>query len=571
LRLRKPLVNFTILLLALAGALRPVWAQFETRESAVGARPSEALAAGDFNRDGKLDLAEADINLQIFLGNGDGTFQSPSNYLTGTGALYVAASDFNHDGKLDLAVADLNGLYILLGNGDGTFQTPVLYATACIPLFIYPGNFNADKNLDLLVNYSSGNCPYVSVFLGNGDGTFQQTPINSTPTMEPAAVGVGDFNRDGKLDIAVAQQFGTLSQVEIMLGNGRGTFSGGQIYTVGSFPTAVTTADFRNNGKLDLAVTTLYGGTTILLGNGDGTFTQGGNLATPAGVWLLSADFNGDGKPDLAVTEQSFPAGVNVLLGNGDGTFQAPTFYLAGTEANFVSSGDFNGDHKTDLLVTDYGPGDVVVLLNTGVASFSPTTAINFPFQLVGASSPAQTVTLTNTATKLLSISSFKAAAPFSQSNNCGKKLAAGAKCEIKIAFKPQNTNTVAGTVTIMDSASSKPQVIDVTGTGTVVKLAPLKLAFGDQTVGTKSSPQAISVTNEGSTPLNFTQIYIGGTNWQDFTQTNNCPTSLKSGSACTVTVTFDPTHTGARNALVGFNDNGGASPQTVILTGTGD
>jgi hypothetical protein len=558
-----------LLALVLSGPV--ACAQFETRNTISAVPHPWSVAVGDFNHDGKLDLADADSNLQVFLGNGDGTFQNPLDYVVGTGALFVTAADLNHDGKLDLALADLNGLYILLGNGDGTFRTPVLYTTTCIPTFVTTGDFNGDHKLDLLVTYSSGNCLYVSVFLGNGDGTFQPTPINTTTSYLPVGTAVGDFNGDGKLDIAIGEQFGTLSQVEIMLGNGNGTFSPGAIYPVGSFPTDVIAADFRNNGKLDLAVATLYGYTTVLLGNGDGTFTQGQNLAAYTATWLLSADFNGDGKPDLAVTEQSFPAGVNVLLGNGDGTFQTPVFYLEGTEANFVAAGDFNGDRKTDLLVTDYAPGDLIVLLNTGVATFSPNAPVNFPFQLVGTSSPSQTVTLTNTGTKALSISSFKVTSPFQESNNCGKSLAAGAKCKIQITFKPQNTNNVTGTVTISDSASSKPQIIELSGAGTVVKLAPGKLTFGDQKVGTQSAPQTVTLSNEGTTSLTLTQIYVGGTNWRDFSETNNCPSSLNAQATCTVTVTFDPITTGARSALLEFSDNGGGSPQTVSLSGTGD
>jgi hypothetical protein len=546
-------------------------AQFETRASVLGTPTPSSIVVGDFNRDGKLDFADADNNLQIFLGNGDGTFQSPLNYLTGTGALYVSSADLNHDKKLDLVVADLNGLYVLMGNGDGTFQSPALYTTPCYPIFVTTDDFNGDRNPDLLVTYSGGNCLYVSVFLGNGDGTFQRTPINTTTLYSPSATVVGDFNRDGKLDIAVAEQFGTVSQVEIMLGDGDGTFSEGQIYSINSFPTAATVADFRNNGQLDLAVACLYGETSILLGNGDGTFTQGQGVPVYDSAWITAADFNGDGKADLAITAQSFPAGVNVALGNGDGTFQSPVFYLEGTQANFVAAGDFNGDKKTDLLVTDYAPGDVIVLLNTGVASFSPNSAINFPFQLVGISSPAQNVTLTNTGSKALSISSLKITSPFSESNTCGKGIAAGAKCTIKITFKPQNINTVAGTITISDSASAKPQVIELSGTGTVVKLAPAKLAFGVQKVGTNSTPQTVTVTNEGGTPVSVTQIYIGGTNWHDFSETNNCPSSLNAGASCAVNVTFNPITTGSRNATLDIVDNGGGSPQTVPLTGTGD
>ena len=113
----------------LAGLGAPAFAQFETRTSFPGLSNANALAVGDFNRDGKLDFADADTNLQVFLGNGDGTFEPPANYLVGTGVIFVAAADLNHDGKLDLIVANLDGLFVLLGNGDGTFQTPAVYTT----------------------------------------------------------------------------------------------------------------------------------------------------------------------------------------------------------------------------------------------------------------------------------------------------------------------------------------------------------------------------------------------------------------------------------------------------------
>jgi hypothetical protein len=546
-------------------------AQFETRSATSTGSPLSAIALGDFNHDGKIDVAAADTSLQIFLGNGDGTFGAPQNYLSDTGTIYVATADFNHDGNLDLAVADLNGLHILMGNGDGTFQTPVLYTTPCIPIYVSTGGFNGDHNLDLLVTYSGANCLYVSVFLGNEDGTFKSAPINTATSYSPSGVAAGDFNGDSKIDLAVGEQFGTLSQVEILLGNGDATFTSSQVYPVGSYPVSATAADFRKNGKLDLAVATLYGGITILLGNGNGTFTPGTTLDLAECESVLSADLNGDGKLDLVVTELSFPAGINTLMGNGDGTFQSPMFYLEGKEANFVAAGDLNGDHKTDLVITDYSGASVISLLNTGAASFSPNAPINFPFQLVGTVSPAQNLTFTNASSKALSIAAMRITSPFHETNSCGGSVAPGAKCKIEITFKPQNTNTVSGTLTISDSASSKPQVIEVSGTGTAVKLAPSKLAFGEEKVGSASAPQKVTVSNQGSTALSLTQIYVGGTNYRDFTQTNNCPSSLKADASCVVTVIFDPTHTGARSAVLGFIDNGGGSPQTVTLTGTGD
>jgi hypothetical protein len=388
-RLRKVSCAAFLAIFCVAGGSAPALAQFETRASAPTGAGHIAVAVGDFNRDGRLDFAVASNSLEVFLGNGDGTFQSGASYLMGTGAIFVAAADFNHDGKLDLAVADLNGLFVLIGNGDGTFQTPVAYTTACIPIFVSTGDFNGDHKLDLLVTYSSGSCGYVSIFLGNGDGTFQQTPINTSTLYNPAATGIGDYNGDGKLDLAVAEQFGMISQVEILLGNGNGTFSSSTIYKVGSSPTSVAVADFRGNGKLDLAVASLEGGITVLLGNGDGTFqpTPGVYLNFP--VWVASADLNGDGKADLAAAQLGKPIapGVAVILGNGDGTFQPPVYYPVGISPQFVATGDFNGDHNIDLLVGDNRFGNEITLLNTGVVSFSPTTPVTYPFQLVGTAS----------------------------------------------------------------------------------------------------------------------------------------------------------------------------------------
>ena len=560
-----------IFALALVGSLSArAAAQFETRSSVVGSSLAFSAAVGDFNRDGRLDFAIAGEGLQVFIGNGDGAFQPPASYLIGTGAFYVTAADLNHDGNLDLAVTDLNGLFVLLGNGDGTFQAPTSVATPCGAYRVNTGDFNGDHKLDLLVTYNDGNCPYASIFLGNGDGTFQEPPINTTPSYSPAATGIGDFNGDGKLDLAVAEQFGSISQVEILLGDGNGTFSSGATYPVGSEPLSVVVADFRGDGKLDLAVSSLSGGTIVLLGNGDGTFRPGEGFITLDADWIISADFNGDGKPDLAVASQSSPAGVNVILGNGDGTFQSPTFYPAGENDRYVASGDFNGDRKIDLLVPDYS-GNAYLLLNTGVVRFSPTTPLSYPSQLVGTSSLPQTAKLTNTGSTALSISSLKVAGPFRESNTCGKSVAVGAECEIKVIFKPQGAGTLAGTVTMTDSASSKPQVIELAGAGTVMKLSPAKLTFPAQKIGTRSAPQNVTLANTGTTTVSVSQVYVGGNNYKDFSQTNNCPASMSPGASCTIAVTFEPIKAGARTADVGAVDTGGGSPQSIPISGTGD
>jgi protocatechuate 3,4-dioxygenase beta subunit len=213
------------------------------------------VTTGDFNGDGKLDLAvanEMSNTVSILLGNGDGTFQTAVNYDVGSYPRSVTAGDFNGDGKLDLAVANYfsSNVSILLGNDDGTFQTAVNYSAGTNPSSVTTGDFNGDGKLDLAVANSGGNT--VSILLGNGDGTFQ-TAMNYGVGTNPFSVTTGDFNGDGKLDLAVANSGG--NTVSILLGNGDGTFQTAVSYGVGSYPYIVTTGDFNGDGKLDLAVT----------------------------------------------------------------------------------------------------------------------------------------------------------------------------------------------------------------------------------------------------------------------------------------------------------------------------
>jgi Abnormal spindle-like microcephaly-assoc'd, ASPM-SPD-2-Hydin len=208
-------------------------------------------------------------------------------------------------------------------------------------------------------------------------------------------------------------------------------------------------------------------------------------------------------------------------LGNGDGTFQPGAQYpIPHKEASYVAVGDFNGDRKTDLAVTDNLNNDVVVLLNTGVVALLPTTPLAFPFQLIGTTSPPQTVTLTNTGATALHIANMKATGQFGLSSTCGSSVAPGANCTINVTFSPTSQGTKLGMVTINDSASSKPQVIEIGGAGTVVQLSPTALTFPAQKVGTTSSPQLVQLTNQGTTALNITQFQINGFNLKNFSQT---------------------------------------------------
>jgi hypothetical protein len=156
-----------------------------------------------------------------------------------------------------------------------------------------------------------------------------------------------------------------------------------------------------------------------------------------------------------------------VLKGNGDGTFQSEIFYPAGKDPKFIVAGDFNNDGKPDLVTVDDVSDGLVALLNTGAVAFSPTTPLNFNKQAIGTTSTPRNVTLTNTGKTALTVSSMKATGQFGVTSTCGSSVGAGANCTISVTFSPKTKGAKSGTVTIRDSASSKPQVINLSGTGT--------------------------------------------------------------------------------------------------------
>jgi len=464
------------------GSILSAFAQFETRGAFPVLPEPNSVAVADFNHDGRVDLAVTSVDsgtgfstyVQILLGNGDGTFKPASSYPVGKRPDSAAVADFNHDGNPDLVVADemSDTVSVLLGNGDGTFQSAVSFSVPQNPTFVAVGDFNNDGKIDIAtVNGSdaSGYCDCVAVLLGNGDGTFQEPPIITSLAAPPtSAFGVGRFSPSGNLDIAVSEESEFTSQVEILIGNGDGTFRSGSTYEVGSGPGAVAIADFNGDRHLDLAVAeNEEEAIGVLLGNGDGTFQPEVRYGTNFPLWVTVADLAVDGKQDLVVANLDFPSGVTTLKGNGDGTFEPGAYYPDGGEDRFVAVGDFNGDRKPDIVVLDFLYADAIVLLNTGVVRFSPTKPLTFKKQSVGTKSAAQTVTLTNSGKNELRISSMRAAGQFGMSSTCGKSVAAGANCTISVTFSPQSQGAKTGTVTINDSASSKPQVIELSGTGT--------------------------------------------------------------------------------------------------------
>jgi hypothetical protein len=330
-------------------------------------RDAYSVAAADFNGDGKADLAVVGADggyVSVLLSNGNGTFAGRVVYYTGSSPLSITAADFNGDGKADLAVANNFGLSVLQNNGDGTFATSVNYSGG-MSYSIIATDIDGDGKTDLaVVNYYSAT---VSVRRNNGNGTFAEKVDYATGT-NPYSVTAADFNGDGKADLAVANSGN--KTVSILRNNGDGTFASRIDYSTGTKPYSVTPLDFNSDGKADLAVANSGSNTvSVLLNKGDGTFAAKVDYATgtkPSSV--TAADFDADGKPDLAVANYNSQS-VSVLRNNGNGTFASKVDYAIGgnySQPNSVTAADFNGDGKFDLAVANLNVNTVSVLLNRG-------------------------------------------------------------------------------------------------------------------------------------------------------------------------------------------------------------
>lgn len=336
----------------------------------VGTEPWSSTTA-DFNADGIVDLAAANFassDVTIYLGQGDGTFALPMQFVIGPGANDIVASDFNGDGKLDLATANMNSstVSILIGNGDGTFQTATDFWAGDTAAGLTAADFNDDGAVDLAV--AAFGADAAVILLNDGTGAFA-APIEYAVGTSPYAVTTGDFNGDGRFDLAVPNY--DSDNLSILLGNGDGTFTIGATFSVGSQPYAPLTADFNGDGMLDLAVGNFTSNdVSILLGHGDGTFAIQTPLAAGIGTGAIeAADFNGDGLLDL-VTANLGDATLSLFLGREDGSFEPMRQFAAGASPASVVAADFNRDGSVDLGFTDLTSNSVEVLLGRGNASF---------------------------------------------------------------------------------------------------------------------------------------------------------------------------------------------------------
>jgi hypothetical protein len=429
------------------------------------------MAVADFNLDGNLDLVEAGggtgVGLSVMLGNSHGIFQAPTSIdlsAHANGAVtFVRAADVNRDGKPDIICVNHKGAVVLMGLGTGQFAEPVTYPSgSSYPAVVWPADLNGDRALDLVTSNYDGT---MSALLNNGIGGF------GTATVFPSGTGayasqfvLGDFNSDGRQDIAIADYPG--ARLYTLTGNGDGTFQSPILLSTPIRPRAIVAGDFNQDGAADLAIagSDYSGSLAVLLGDGNGTFTaatyewfddSGCNpLACPHYPWsIIAVDLNADDNLDLAIAPGNpwyltcggyrcaeLYLGAVVYLGKGDGSFVEQFGWLAGISPWVVEAGDFNRDGMRDLAFlstdTNYGSTSVAILQNaTQPLSISPLSLDFWGGKHV------ETVVLTNNQSTKLNIQSItlsgRNASDFTLQRNCGTSLGAGLHCTITVTFRP--------------------------------------------------------------------------------------------------------------------------------------
>ncbi len=452
---------------------------FAAKTDFTTATEPNSVISDDFNGDGKPDMAVANSGsdtVSILLGDGSGSFAGKTDFDTGLSPQSVASGDFNGDGKRDLVVANGNAgtVSVLLGDGGGGFAPKADISTGGGTFSVISEDFDGDGKSDLaVVNYGPDT---VSILLGDGSGGFGPPDPFSTGTL-PTSVTSGDFNGDGKPDLAVANS--SSNSVSVLLGIGDGSFDTKTDFTTGGSPRSIASDDFNGDGKPDLAVANISSGGSIsvLLGDGSGSFADKTDFTSgffPKSI--TTDDINGDGMPDLVVGNEvsdslifSLPATVSVLLGDGGGGFADRIVFTAGVNPRSVISEDFNGDGKPDVAVANFTSNDVSVLLGDGRPSILASDS-EIAFGRQGADPAVRTTKLRNGGTTSLRISSASItgtdAADFEiTGEDCsGEGIPVTRACAISVRLDASAEGFKRAELTIASNAPGSPLKIPLTG-----------------------------------------------------------------------------------------------------------
>ena len=543
------------------------------RTFAVGSLPT-SVTVGDFNGDGKLDLAAANWNsgdVSVLLGNGDGTFQPARTFPSGTNPISPAVGDFNRDGLPDLAVANYgnNNISVLLGNGDGTFRPAVYFPAGTLPSFVAVGQFNADGILDLAVTNAWSND--VSVLLGNGDGTFQ-APRSFAVGSSPLSAAVADINGDGRLDLAVANygnpSVGDLGNVVVLLGNGDGTFQPALPFTVGTNPESVVVGDFNRDGKLDLAVANFHSNSVSVLINTSGA---------PAPTYTLSASPSSVTVTQGSTGSSTIT--VSPLNGFTSSVTLSASGLPSGVTAAFSPNPTTTTSTLTLTANPTATTGTVTVTL-TGTSGTLPpkTTTLSLtvnaqaaPDYTLSASPSSVTVTQGSTGTSTITVSPLNG---FTGSVNLSTSILPSG---VTVAFNP-NPTTTTSTLTLAASSTAATGTVTLTITGfsgSLTRTTTLSLtvaAAPDYTLS--ASPSSVTVT-QGSTGTSTITVspqngFTGGVTLS----ASGLPIGVTAAfspnpttTTSTLTLTANPTATTGTVTVTITGTSGTLPPKTTALT----
>lgn len=613
-------------------------AQFAVSTSTLSTQPTGGLVAGDFNLDGLLDVAAAQrtANTVAIMLNTTGagaataSFALAASPAVGTVPRGIESADFNGDGKPDLATANAssNNVSILFntstpGAASASFDLAGTVALSSQPRDVTSADFNADGLVDLAVSIIGNSTIAILI------NTTAPAASTASFTLTTVATGGGpsglvaaDFNGDGKMDLASGSAIAAPNgRVLILLnttspGAATPSFSAVTSLPVGSIPNNITAADFNGDGLKDLATGDAGSSTVTLLFNTTTpgavtpSFANAGALnATGSPIAVEPADFNGDGKLDLAVAIDGSAGSLGFFINNtspgaSTASFAAPIAApLGGRTQNFaLAVGDFNRDGSSDAAASTTSTDAIKTALNTryqtnastlpatGTIHYPPpvtlslsSSSLSFGNQVETTSSDSQRVTVTNTSSNPLTISAVNLAGTnageFTRSTGClASAIAPSGTCAIDVLFAPGSAGAKSASVSIVSNAASNPDSIPLSGTGVAAVYSLTRSAgntsFANQLVNTTSSAQQLTIQNNGNIAIGITGVTASGTNPADFaipTSGNACNgQTLAVNATCTLSFTFTPGVRGSRSADEVIATGHEGTSLTLSLTGTG-